>query len=403
MPGASALSKRTPAYRPDDGRYSRNATPANVGARAGNFDPAKAQYNRLPGNTLNLTNVLATALRNSALVGILFEGDSKIAGLGTNGGASINAAASMPGNVRRLLGGRGYTIAGTGYVTGNQNAAAGTGDNRWTYGTGWSQSLTTNSNFAQASTSGAVLTFTSDLAGENVRIITPSNSASFIIKIDGAFPLAGNVSVTAGSYTAATGVFVPAGSSVLNIITITGQTNAAHAVTITTSSASTVYLTAIAVGHPTGLDIHNIGICSSTSTDWIASTFYQTKTLAQTIPCTVVMVALGVNDAKAAISIATYKSNMGTIITGHQGGGRDVILIVPTPPQTTQVTTAVWNTYVNAIYDLADTYGVPVIDLTAIYQTWSNANTKGFMYDSLHENDQGYAVDGLAVLTAIGA
>ena len=385
-----------------DRLYGAKVLPANVGSRAAGFDPSRSVYNLKPSNTVGTRAGLAAALTGTAPAPFIFEGDSKIAGVGSNGAGQIIGAQALPGMFRRLLAGKGYVAAGTGFVMANQGGAASGGDSRWTYGGTWAPSANKNNHFAACGTTGNVLTFTSDLPGEVVRILAPSNSSPLTISVDGSTPANGSGSV-AGGGTYASGVFTLGGSNTQNTLTISGLSNTAHVVTITSSGAGSAwYVLAVSCGHANGIDIHNIGISGSTTTDWNNILFYQSKTVSQGMPAVTVFLSLGVNDARASVPIATYKTNMGALITGHLSA-RDVILIVPSPPRTTDVTQVIWDSYVSAMYDLADTYDLPLIDLTAAYQSWIIGNSKGYYTDNLHETALGYAANAIIVTNGVGA
>nr|WP_179282831.1 SGNH/GDSL hydrolase family protein [Rhodococcus sp. 15-1154-1] len=368
-------------------KYNLSGLPTAVGARSKTFDKARSLYNVKGTNTFAIRAALANALTGAGLATLTFQGDSKTAGFGTNAGVSINGAASMPGRIRSLLASRGYPIAGTGPVFCNQNPGGGTGDSRWAFSAGWTVSGL-NANFASANTAGRTATFTSDLPGTVVEIYSLSNSAPFQYTIDGGAP----VTVT------------PSGTNSLHVTTLTGLSDTIHTIVITTTGTATVYVLAVNVRRTVGLQILNNAICGSTTINWAGGTqFYQSKRVAELMPTDGVFISLGTNDGRSAVPIATYKTNLGTLIAGHQALGRQVGLIVPSPVSTAQISASDWNARIAAMYDVADTYDLPLVDLTDVYGTYDAANAKGLFFDNLHEKEAGYATNAATVLGALAA
>lgn len=369
------------------GKYNFSGLPAAAGARTRSFDKARSLYNVKGTNTFAIRAALANALTGAGLATLTFQGDSKTAGFGTNNGLTINGGASMPGRIRSLLGARGYPIAGTGPVFCNQNPGSGSGDSRWTFSAGWTVTGL-NANFASATTVGRTATFVSDLPGTVVEIYSLSNSAAFQYSIDGAAA----VTVT------------PNGTNALHVTTVTGLADTVHTVVITTTVAASTYVLAVNVRRTVGLQILNNAICGSTTINWAGGTqFYQSKRVSELMPTDGVFISLGTNDGRSAVPLETYKTNLGTLIAGHQALGRQVGLIVPSPVSTAQISASDWNARIGAMYDVADTYDLPLVDLTDVYGTYDAANAKGLFFDNLHEKEAGYATNAATVLGALAA
>jgi lysophospholipase L1-like esterase len=361
------------------------STPAAAGARANRFNAELSLYNATPANMRGFRNALAKA-RAGSLVTLTFLGDSKIAGLGTNGMVSINAAASAPGCFRTALAGRGYPIAGTGPVFPFCNPAVGTADTRWTFTGTWSAIQgTPNVNFRSSTVSGSTATFTSDLAGTVVEIRSLSNSAAFTYSIDGAAA----VTVT------------PSGTNVLHTTTVTGLASTTHTVVITTTTNTATYVECVNVRQTSGIQIANHGISGSNTTHWIGPLWYHAKAVAETLPSDGVFLSLGTNDSGTGVTIADFKTNMTTIVSAQKALGRPVMLILPTAPATTHVAYASWPNYVAAHYDLAESLDVPLLDLNDIYGTQAQAMTNGMMFDEVHEKEAGYALNAASILGAL--
>jgi lysophospholipase L1-like esterase len=361
------------------------ALPSAAGRRDKRYNAELSLYNATSANMRGFRNALAKA-RAGGLVTFSFLGDSKIAGLGTNGMASINAAASAPGFFRSALAGRGYPIAGTGPVFSFQNPALGTADTRWTFTGTWTPVVNTpNVNFRSSTVAGSTATFTSDLPGTVVEIRNLSNSGPYTYAIDGAAA----VTVT------------PTGTNVIHTTTVTGLANTVHTVVLTTTSTTATYALAVNVRQATGFQVANHGLSGSNTTHWIALNWFQAKGVAELLPTDGVFLSLGTNDSGTGVTIANFKTNMTTIVAAQKALGRPVMLILPSAPATTHVAYASWPLYVAAHYDLAESLDVPLLDLTDVHGTQALAMASGMFFDEVHEKEAGYALNASSILGAL--
>ena len=100
---------------------------------------------------------------------------------------------------------------------------------------------------------------------------------------------------------------------------------------------------------------------------------------------------IGINDWDTSVSVATYKTNVQAIITAAKTVG-DIILVTPIPsnPSFASIPNATQQLYVAALYQLAATNNVPLIDNFSRWQSYAVSNSVGFYYDSLHGNALGY-------------
>lgn len=367
------------------GKYNFSGIPTAAGGRSKPYDKARALYNYKGSNSFEIRAALANALAGVSLATALFCGDSKTAGFGTNAAVSINAARSMPGWFRQLMQGRGYPIAGTGLVFCNQNPGQGTGDTRWTFSAGWT--VTGNDkHWAQANSAGRTATFVSEVPGTVVEVYALSNNAGFQYSIDGGAA----VNVT------------PSGTDALHVTTVTGLADTVHTVVVTTTASTATYLVGACVRRATGLQVTNAGISGSVTDGLTATQWYLAGGISQRVPATFAFFSLDTNDARAPIAAATYRTKYQALIQTHISLGRQCVMILQSPVATNQVSSALWDQYVAAQYDIADALDIPLIDLTDIYGTWAAANAKGLFFDELHEKEAGYGVNAGAVVSALG-
>lgn len=370
---------------PESTTFVNKTLPAVAGSRTKRFNAELSLYNATPANMRGFRQALAKA-RAGLLVTLAFIGDSKIAGLGTNAGASISGAGSMPGQFRSFLAGRGYSIAGTGPVFPFQNPAIGTADTRWAFTGTWSAvQATPNVNFRVASATGSTATFTSDFAGTVVEIRSVSSSAPYTYSIDGAAA----VTVT------------PSGTNVIHTTTVTGLANTTHTIVFTSTTASSTYLLSACVRQTTGIQVANHGISGSNTTHWIANQWFQAKAVAEVFPSDGVFISLGTNDSGNGLLVSDFKTNITTIVNAQKALGRPVMLILPTAPATAAAAYTNWTSFVAAHYDLADSLDVPLLDLMDVQGTQAQALAAGMMYDDLHEKEAGYSLNAASLLGAL--
>lgn len=122
------------------------------------------------------------------------------------------------------------------------------------------------------------------------------------------------------------------------------------------------------------------------------------------------LIDLMINDwGQGIFSIASFKANMTTLINNGKLTG-DVALMIPIQPSDRRGTgsglvpmeqTPTWADFVQATYDLADQFDLPVIDVGSVYGDWADANTAGFMGDDYHPNDAGHRAIARIVFSAI--
>lgn len=122
------------------------------------------------------------------------------------------------------------------------------------------------------------------------------------------------------------------------------------------------------------------------------------------------LIDLIINDwGHGDVSIAAFKANTTTLINNGKLTG-DVALMVPIQPSDRRGIgaglipmgqTPVWADFVQATYDLADQFDLPVIDYGSVYGDWAEANTAGFMSDDYHPNDGGHRAIARTVFSAI--
>jgi lysophospholipase L1-like esterase len=369
------------------GTYAQLRLPSYAGARTGPWDPSRSIYNLTPANALKLRSAVAKC--GSQRVKIALIGHSELAGSQSGGIGKYDVGVWL----RKALAARGYPV-GTGVVYAYNNTGLGPDTRYSSVSANWTpMGLGAGSGaFYQCSTASSALTFTSDVAGTVVDVVTFGNSAAFTVNIDAA----GAAAIT------------PSGSSALQIVSYTGLANTTHAVVITSVGSTQNYLVGINVRSATGgIEINNSGIGSTLAADWLptknASAFYNAyNTAIVGLTPTLVVVQLDANEALTGVSAATYKTNMTTLLTALQTASIPFLLVaspsmVPGGNGFSAVTSTAWNGILSAEYDVADTFGVPLVDLTDRYISQATASAAGIMGDQVHPNGAGYEMNAAAV------
>lgn len=230
-----------------------------------------------------------------------------------------------------------------------------------------------------AAASGATATFTSDRAGETIDLIYAENSGAFTYQIDSAAA----VTVAAGD----------GGRQNWKTITVSGLPNTTHTLKITTTSNVPVNLGGAAVRRNVGFIVENAGNGGADTGTWHPSQqwfrngpteqFYATQRDAIFIESTLV------NDITHGITPATHQANLTDIINQWKTVG-DVVVWVPPQSSTDLIPADTFATYRSAVYAAAKTAGVPILDISTRWGSWSNANNLGYMADTAHPTSAGY-------------
>lgn len=232
---------------------------------------------------------------------------------------------------------------------------------------------------ASPNTSSLVFTPTGSIDTVNVHYVKNSGNGTFTINFDGG-ATAATVDSNAAGALAAQNLTIAAG---------------AHDVRVQRSVGGTVFVVGIEAYLSTApaIDIWNMGAPGWKAGDWAYSVnAWSPANAIQYANPDLTFINLGINDWKdTPTDIATYTTNMQTVITAAKSGGGSCILVVPFPSQTTRASVAQQASFVQAIYSLASANGCGVVDMTSRFASWDAANALGFAYNDLHPNSYGYA------------
>jgi hypothetical protein len=376
---------------PVTGAGAAAAAPADVEPRSNRTYEARRNLYLPNGYSVRKTQAalasVAAGQTATSRARLAWVGHSEVAGFG--GTPGVNDAPVM---LRKLLAAR-YPV-GTGLVTAYNNNG-GTGiptDARWTFDAGWAYAGGAfgfgNSQLHRRATAANLnATFTSDILGTNVDIWTFGNSA----------PFAYTVRDNAGA-TLSTGTLTPTGATATQVIALTGLVNA-KTVTITSTGTAATFLLGVNVRPASAVEVSGFGFWGGEAVDFLPAQWFNAYADVIAYAPHLAIVQLDVNEAVHGKTPATLQANLSTIVSGFQAAGSEVVLVASCAQSGT--TAAAWSTFRNAVYNVADTYKAPLVDITDRFGPYATATANGLMYDANHPNGAGYADTAQAVFNAL--
>jgi len=145
------------------------------------------------------------------------------------------------------------------------------------------------------------------------------------------------------------------------------------------------------------ISIWNWGICGGTSANMIDNTDTAVGRLAvlsnSLIKPDLIFLEGGViNDWRTSVAVATTVSNLQSLITTAKNNSIDVIIRIPTFDNGVSGLTAQQNTYVQAMYQLANDNNIGVVDIRNKWLSYNNAVSNGWNIssDTVHPAPAGY-------------
>jgi hypothetical protein len=338
--------------------------PEITGTHPGGYDRSRNVYNLKPKHLFRTRAKLAASDLGLGLCKIAAVGDSKTAG----DKATRVGMDSYPRVLRDMLVTRGHKLGGTGVVLAHY-ADSGS-DTRWTRNTGsWTPFTVSGNRTTLLQASVASITFASDVAGTVAEVFYSNLSAPFTVAIDGAAA----VTVT------------PAGGSTIGTYAVSGLANTTHSVLIT--APGTIYLSGAQVRQTSGVLVSTLGLGGARATDVKALDVdygLLRFTVNQVAP-TLVLLDLMTNEAFTNVTVDVFKAAMQSII-GQLLPNSDVILVAAGVSSLNLVPFRI------ALYELADSNDLPIIDNYDRWGTLAAASSAGLMFtDNVHNTAQGYA------------
>lgn len=330
----------------------------SIGARA--YDPRYQTYNFKPKHLRKTRALLANAKVGNSMCKITTIGTSIAAGQGVD-----RSLYSWPVYLRDLLAGTDY-YGGTGQVP--PVAGDSTIDPRWST-PGYSP-FKINGFWTLFAFGTAAATFNSGgKVGNGFDLWYIDGANNFTVAIDGGAA----VTVTATN----TG-------NVL-LYSATGLAATSHSVVITPVVGS-ITIGPAQIGGSTGIVVNNFGIGSAKASDFVCSTSGAgAMNFAYNDAPALVTINAMTNEAVNGGTVADFKANMLTVVQRMKAAGADVLLIGEIPANLADLTA-----YRTALYEIADSEDLPVLDMFDRWGSYTEGNTLGLYSDNYHGSKAGY-------------
>ena len=346
------------------------ATPEYTTASAHTWEPTLSLYNG-DSEAMRVVRQLIRRGLQGERVRMVCAGPSTVAG--TGGAEPMVAVSSWPAQLGDLLG------VSPGRVMASQY------DNRWTLGTGIAGRTATNTLGAQSS-GDFTATYTSREPATGYTLYAYRQSTTDLtITVDGGSPQA---------------ISLP-GLSSFKALRIDGLADTTH--TITISGPDGVFIDSIEADTD-GLTIHNAGRPSSSASDWVSGD--TSSTWSQVFPTTFVSEAGNADQPKPDLALVQPLLNGSQPADIRQVVANVQALNIPTVLVTCGGVGGLTGgstvpTQIAALYDAADEFDLPLIDLTDTMGWYASASAKGLMDDTVHPNRRGYSVQAWRIYRAL--
>jgi lysophospholipase L1-like esterase len=369
--------------------YSRGSIPAWV-TKPGRFNPENSTYNLSPRTLPRWAAALGRAAAGGNNAHLLVGGDS----ISRGAGATIPyTTGAWPSQLFAAFKKAWGDPGGLGWNTFNDEASTA------------ADPLTVVTGFVRDGTRGLHQEARNSTAAGQTISYGPITATKFRIKYA--------IRTDGGSFTwalnggAVTTVNTVGGAEAIGTVTITASTNpATHTLLISSLGANVTILAFEAVSTDTG----SVKVTRGARNGAKISNFTAT-TNAATGPQAVwkdlapdlVVLAMETNDSEGQTPLATYKTSVESVITGARAVNSDVLLVATIPPGNAPLAIPLAS-YTAVLYQLADQYDVPVLDMQHRWESYavSNAAPYSLYTDTLHPSPKGHSDYARAVFEVVG-
>lgn len=326
---------------------------------------------------------------------VVFIGDSTSMGAGAGSGGTLNENGAYPNAWPQQLAAKLNTagipcVAQSFWASAAAAVAYDTYDTRVTRGPNWSNAQGCFGGTMFKFTAGAVnnLTFTPAAAFDTVVpwYMKISGDGTATINVDG------GASLGTLNFSNATSVLSSTAFTVAK---------ATHTINIVPANDALFFMLGIQTYDSTvpAIDFFQCAQAGATTATFIPNTNpWEALKALTTLAPDLTIIDLTINDSNAGTLLATYSSNIQSIITTAKLSG-DVLLMVGPPSNTTPATDGTLDTYVAAVYALAASNGCSVVNMKSRWVSWAAIQATYPYFDSLHPGATGY-VD---IATAVAA
>lgn len=203
------------------------------------------------------------------------------------------------------------------------------------------------------------------------------------MSVDGGAVTTQSVSSGSSSDGAPTFIDIPAGAS------------GTHTLSITTNTANLSFVIGVEGFNSTKqIQALNAGLSGATTTTWQLATHpWSPFNFIPGYGQDLTVIALGANDWINSVGVPTFTTQLDNLIQKALSNGKDVALQTPVPTNPSGgIATSVQDQYVAAMFGLAATYGLTVIDVYGHFGSYTQASANSWMVDGVHPNAAGYTV-----------
>ena len=343
-------------------------------------------YNASATSLRNWRNAYAKQKNGEGHAHMVFYGDSVTNGYQGQAPFYIN---SWPARVKALIDAKTGFDKGTGFVSSGELSQGG-GENRFSETGSWISAGFGPSNKSIASNSGSATFTIGPIICDRIRVY---------------YAVLGNGGVVTATMDAgAVASFNCGGANAVGFIDYT-IASGSHTLVLTgpVSTASYIYVVgfeAFKNGVLSGVRNSNLGYNATQVTDLVSqgSAFNSLPTSMDSLAPDLAFISYGANDVFAN-NPAAFQAGLQTAITRARSLNSDVILVTMAP--VSSATVAQQQSYIEAMYTLADINDVCVLDINRRFGLRGSAVTEALMVDPQHPNSRGYYDISVAVATAL--
>ena len=329
---------------------------------------------------------------------IVVVGDSTSAGSGAGTGGTLNQngafANGWVADFATLLNKYVATVFQSFWGDQAVSVGYGTYDTRVTLGANWSQNTSGLGGNMFKYTTGAVnnLTFTPTAAFDTIVVwyMKISGDGTATINVDGGASL-GTINFSNSSSILTSSTFTVAAGT--------------HTINIVPNNDATFFVVGVQtyVAGTKAVDVFQTAVNGATAATFVGGASpWQSPLALEALAPDLTVIDLTINDSNNGTSLATYISNMQTLITDAKLSG-DVLLVVGPPSNTTQATNGTLDQFIAALRGLAISNNVPLLDLKTRWTSYAAANPVFPYFDSKHPEVSGYWDIGLAISEMLSA
>lgn len=120
----------------------------------------------------------------------------------------------------------------------------------------------------------------------------------------------------------------------------------------------------------------------------------------------IAIIMAGINDFQNHVPLGTFRARMITFLNRQVANGGTTILVAPPRPNFDHIPgdhilTPPLDAYISVLYDMADAYNIPLVDIAHKWTDYATAAAKGWYADYVHPNRAGHAAMANAIYEAV--